>query len=146
MDETIDANRPAHRKRRTFRTQPQRLFGCESAATMVETAILLPFIFMIAAITYDLARLYVNSVYAQEIALVGAKLANSSSPDGYVFPDGDITKLVKAPNGEDSSITTKREEFWTNMLDPTHSSFGVYRISQRRIRRCSTSFTGLPFS
>ncbi|MCB0331451.1 MAG: hypothetical protein KDD70_17390 [Bdellovibrionales bacterium] len=98
-------------------------FANDSAATLVEVAILLPLIFIIAAVTYDLARLYVNSVYANEIALYGAKLANSSDPDGYAFPDSDLANMIRSPSGEDAGITTKRQAFWTNQLDPTHSKF-----------------------
>ncbi len=82
---------------------------------MVTTALLMPVILAIMVILFDLSRLYLNGIFAQEVALLAAKLAISADPDGYALPDAKA--LVLGAPGEE--ITDgPRERFWEKYLDP----------------------------
>lgn len=95
----------------------------DSGATLVETAILIPVVVIIAVVVFDLARLYVNDIYVKEIALLAAKIANSSDPEGYAFLDSELPLLKLYPAGEAAATTAKRQDFWDNQLDSTNSAF-----------------------
>lgn len=98
-------------------------YRAESGATLVGAAIIVPVMVIMAVVVFDLARLYVNSIYAREIALLAAKLSNSSDPEGYAFLDSELPLLKHYPPGEDVAVTAKRQAFWDNQLDSTHSNF-----------------------
>ncbi len=95
----------------------------ESGSTLIASAIIIPTVLMLAFIVFDLARLFLNVVYAQELALFSAKILSSTDPDGYAFPDAQVVELIRSVPGENSLITEKRENYWTNRLDDSQSSY-----------------------
>jgi len=104
--------------------------GRESGVSMVGTAVVLPFILFIIAGCFDLTRLFLNGIFAQEVALLTAKLAVSTDPDGYAPPDGDMDKMRK-PNrgagGEDAAVAEQRGLFWTDLT----SNDGAWRFGSK---------------
>lgn len=90
---------------------------------MIEFVILIPLLLLFCGVIFDLARLYINAVSAREVALLGAKLLNSSSPEGYPFTVQEMQGFYFAPTGEDSLITDKRVAFWNNQLDRGHEDY-----------------------
>lgn len=90
---------------------------------MIEFVILIPVLLLICAVTFDLARLYINAISAREVALLSAKLLNSSNPNGYPFTNQEMQEFFFAPESEDDEVTDKRIAFWNNQLDSGHESF-----------------------
>ncbi|MCI5065241.1 pilus assembly protein, partial [bacterium] len=97
--------------------------GDQKGVAIVELALILPVVLIISVAVFDLARLYVNFIFVHEVALMGAKLANSSDPEGYAFADGDLSRFYHAAEDEDDTITARRVAFWTNQLDSSHEDF-----------------------
>jgi len=75
---------------------------------------MIPVFLLIAVVTFDLARIYLNILYAQEIAALVAKLARSEQPAGYPLPEDAMGQLVRYPSGEDPEVTAKRTGFYTS--------------------------------
>ena len=79
---------------------------------------LLPLVLAVSVILFDLARLYVNGIFAQEVALLAAKLAVSADPEGYALEN--VEQLVLRPTQE-SAAGRERENFWARFLDPAQT-------------------------
>lgn len=103
-------------KRHRRPTRPLR-YSSERGEGLVSAALLLPLILLIAVVIVDMARLFVTSIYAQELVLLAAKIGASQNPQGYAFPTGQLVEMKSHP-AEDSSITNKRRAFWAGQLDP----------------------------
>lgn len=82
---------------------------------MVTTALLMPVVLAMIVILFDLCRLYVNGIFAQEVALLAAKLASSADPEGYALPE--VKSLVQGAPGE-TIKDGPREQFWEKFLEP----------------------------
>lgn len=109
--------------RRQHLKQSRALGGSSLGASMVEFVILIPVLLLLCAVTFDLARLYINAVSAREVALLSAKLLNSSNPNGYPFTDQEMQEFYFAPAGEETEVTEKRVAFWNDQLTKGHESF-----------------------
>ena len=92
-------------------------------ASLIEFAILIPILLLIAGAVFDLARLFINSISAREIAIESAKLLNSSSPAGYAFTHQEMQQFYFAPEQEHGDITSRRVDFWNNQLNEQHEDF-----------------------
>ena len=90
----------------------------ERGVSMVSTALLMPLILTVMVVLFDLSRLYLNGIFAQEVAMLVAKLAVSADPDGYALPD--VERLVYPPAGE-GRTGRERENFWAKFLDPVRT-------------------------
>ncbi|MFM1848181.1 MAG: hypothetical protein RL417_1655 [Pseudomonadota bacterium] len=89
---------------------------------MVTTALLMPVVLAGFVILFDLSRLYVNGIFAQEVALLAAKIASSSDPDGYAMPDEQVINLVRGTPAEGTQPgmdIDRRMDFWRYQLDVT---------------------------
>ena len=95
----------------------------QQGVALISAALLIPLLLIIAVVVFDLARLYLNAIYAQEVALLTAKIAVSGSPDGYALPNGQMTQLKNAPATEAGAISDRRDQFWE---DQTDSDSGRY--------------------
>lgn len=103
--------------------QSRALGGSSLGVSMIEFVIFIPVFLLICGATFDLARLYINSISVREIALLSAKLLNSTSPDGYPFTEQEMQEFYFAPEGEEAEVTDKRIAFWNNQLDDDHETF-----------------------
>jgi hypothetical protein len=81
---------------------------------MVGTAVVLPFILFVVAGCFDLTRLFLNGIFAQEIALLTAKIATSVEPDGYAPPDEEMVGMVRGASGE-GEVGEQRVQFWSDL-------------------------------
>ena len=81
----------------------------ERGVAMVSAAIVIPLLVLISISLIDLARIYLNAIFAEEIAILTAKMAVSKDPLGYAFPDADMVQFLKIPPGESIAITVKRQ-------------------------------------
>ena len=108
-----------------FHRSPSDSLRGEAGVSMVSTVLILPLVLAGLVIAFDLARLYVNGLFAQEVALLAAKLASSSDPDGYAMPDAEVINLVRGAPSEGTqagSDIDRRMDFWRYQFDPTKSS------------------------
>ncbi len=89
----------------------------DEGVALVLTALLIPVLLFICAILFDLSRIYINAIYAEEVSLLVLKIASSSEPLGFTPRNSDMDRFVHAPAGEDESITLKRKNFLENKLE-----------------------------
>jgi len=82
--------------------------------------------------TFDLGRIYLNTIFAKEVVLTTAKIARSTNPASEV---PDMFAIVNPVSGESSSITQNREDFWAHQLDSSHSLYhGLDYFTSKELR------------
>ena len=87
-------------------------FEGERGVSMVTTALVLPVLLAVLVASFDLVRLYLNGIYAQQVAILTAKLASSNDPAGYAMPDEKVKDLVLGAVGESDETIAARRAFW----------------------------------
>lgn len=81
--------------------------------TLLETAIAIPVILLIFAVTFDLARVYTTMILCQDVALMAAKVSKAADP---TVDTPSTSNLIKSAPGESGAVTTARSNFWSRQL------------------------------
>ncbi len=84
----------------------------EKGITLLETAIALPTILLIVAVTFDLARIYNSIVLCQDVALMAVKVSVAADP---TTETPNTSQLTKTAPGEVTG-SADRAGFWRDFL------------------------------
>lgn len=95
----------------------------ERGVAIVNTVVLIPIFLVIAVVVFDLARLYLNAIFAQEMVLLISKIASSQHPDGFALADNQLVQLSRIPSGEEEEVTNLRYAFWAAEVDPSNARY-----------------------
>jgi len=116
---------------------PKKVFQ-ELGVSLVETAIALPLILMAIIVSYDLTRIYIAIVMAQDVALMSAKLSNASDPD---VDTPAVTDLIKSISGESAATTNGRTQFWTDQLNSSSTTYhGVAYYTDKELKTLNQAY------
>ena len=104
----------------------------EGGVALLMTAVVVPVILLIVLVCFDLSRMFLSRIFAQNLALLVAKIASSDDPDGYAFDDGQEINLIYAPSGENDVILEMRRDFWRVQQNATSGDYyGVPFFSRK---------------
>lgn len=120
------------------RIKKHRVVREQSGVSVIATAITLPVVILVIVVCYDLTSIYLNIIFAQDVALTTAKLANSSNP--YVDTPA-TSDLIKEVPSEDGAITSGREDFWADQIDENSDNYhGVDYFTEKELKTFNLAY------